>query len=79
MKECGNEMETASSHDLPNFQHAALDPGLDQLSGIRNPHFLHHIGSVGLHGLHADLEPIPDFLVLESRPNKFQNFLFSAC
>ena len=71
-------MERAGVHDLPNFQHAALDPGLDQLSGIRHTHFLHHIGPVGLHGLHADLEPMPDFLVLESRPNKFQDFLFPA-
>lgn len=62
---------------LPNPERAALDGGLQQLSRIRHPHFLHHISAVSFDGFDADLQPLTDFLILESRPDQFQNFLFA--
>jgi 23S rRNA (guanosine2251-2'-O)-methyltransferase len=62
---------------LADLQHAALDGRFEELGRIRNPHFLHHVGAVRLHGFHADLEALPNFLVLEPGPNQFENFLFA--
>ena len=62
---------------LPDPEHAALDGGLQQLSRIRHPHFLHHVGAVRFNGFDADLQPLTDFLVLKSGPDQFQNFLFA--
>ena len=40
---------------LPDPEYAALNGGFQQLSRIRHPHFLHHIGAVGFDGFDADL------------------------
>lgn len=54
-----------------------MDGCLQQLSRIRYAHFLHHIGAMGFNSFDADLQPLPDFLVLKSCPDQFQNFLFA--
>ena len=63
---------------LPELEHFPLNGGLEQLGGIRDPDFLHHVCPMRLDGLHADLEPLGDFLILEASPDQLKNFLF-AC
>lgn len=63
---------------LPELEHFPLNGGLEQLSRIRDSDFLHHVCPVRLDGLHADLEPLSNFLILEASPDQLKNFLF-AC
>lgn len=77
----GNEERGRPEHKdggLPQLEHFALNGSLEQLGGVRDPNFLHHIGSVRLDGFHADFEPLGDFLVLEASPDQLKDFLF-AC
>ena len=53
----------------------AGDRGLEELCGVRHPHLLHHVRPVGLDRFDADLETLADFLILETGPNEFENFL----
>lgn len=62
---------------LPEPEHFPLNGGLEQLGGVRDPDFLHHVGSVRLDGFHADLETMGDFLILEPSPDQLKDFLFS--
>lgn len=63
---------------LPELEHFPLNGSLEQLGGVRDPNFFHHVGSVRFDGLHADFEPLGDLLVLEASPDQLKDFLF-AC
>lgn len=77
----GNEERIESDTEtagLSQLEHFSLNGGLEQLGRVRHPDLLHHVGSVCFDGLHADFEPLGDFLILEAGPDQFKNFLF-AC
>lgn len=63
---------------LPELEHFSLNGGLEQLRGVRDPNLFHHVGPVRFDGLHADLEPLGDFLILEASPDQFKDFLFAG-
>ena len=60
---------------LPELQHFPLNGSLEQLGGIGDPNFLHHVGSMGLNGFDTDFEALCDFLVLKSSPDELKDFL----
>jgi hypothetical protein len=76
-----HEERERSEHEgggLPELEHFPLNGGLKQLCGVRDPDFLHHVGSVRLDGLYADLEALGDFLILEASPDQLKDFLFAG-
>lgn len=63
--------------DLAEPEHFPLDGGLEELGGVGDPDFLHHVRAVSLDGFDADFQPLGDFLVLEAGPDQLQDFLFT--
>lgn len=62
---------------LVDSEHAALDGGGEQLSRVRDPHLLHHIGAVCVDRLDADVQSLADVCVLQAGPNQFEKFLLA--
>lgn len=62
---------------LEDPEHVAPDGSGEQLSRIRDPHLLHHIGSMCFHRLDANAQSLADVFVLQASPNQFENFLLA--
>jgi len=79
MKRCASvergEAERCEATGLPELQHFPLNGSLEQLGGIGDPNFLHHVCPMGLNGFDTDFEALRDFLVLKSSPDQLKNFL----
>ena len=58
-----------------NANHSAGDRGLEELCRIRHSHLFHHVCPVGLDRFDADIQTLADFLIFETVPNEFENFL----
>lgn len=62
---------------LAQPQHFPLDGRFQELCGIGDTNFLHHIRPVCLDRFDADAQPMGDFLVFETGPDQFENFLLA--
>lgn len=66
------------STGLPESEHFPLNGGLEELGGIGDPDFFHHIRSVSLDRFDADFQPLGDFFILEAGPDQLQDLLFTG-
>ena len=74
----GKSVKRLGGGGLSKLQHFPLNGGLEELGGIGDPDFLHHVCPMRLDSLDADFQSLSDFFIFESGPDQLKDFLFAG-